>query len=82
MLVLITDDIFFYSPDVEFCACFVNHPAEGNIYVRIQAKTGRAIDILRKGLEDLDKICDHTLETFNNAYEQFKTSKDMCVDST
>ncbi|KOX71987.1 putative DNA-directed RNA polymerases I and III subunit RPAC2, partial [Melipona quadrifasciata] len=70
------------NPDVEFCACFVNHPAEGNIYVRIQAKTGKAIDILRKGLEDLDKICNHTLETFNSAYEQFKTSKDMCVDST
>ena len=50
--------------------------------MRIQAKTENAIDILRKGLKDLDKICDHTLETFNNAYEQFKTSKDTCVDST
>ncbi|XP_024223287.1 probable DNA-directed RNA polymerases I and III subunit RPAC2 [Bombus vosnesenskii] len=70
------------NPDVEFCACFVNHPAEGNIYLRIQAKNGKAIDILRKGLQDFEKICDHTIETFNNAYEQFKTSRDMFVDST
>ncbi|XP_076300108.1 RNA polymerases I and III subunit AC2 l(2)37Cg [Lasioglossum baleicum] len=65
------------NPDVEFCACFVNHPAEGNIYLRIQAKKGKAIDILRKGLQDFEKICDHTLKTFNGAYSQFKSSKDM-----
>ncbi|CAL7942388.1 unnamed protein product [Xylocopa violacea] len=68
------------NPDVEFCACFVNHPAEGNIYLRIQAKKGKAIDILKKGLQDFERICDHTLETFNNAYEQFKASKDVPTD--
>ncbi|KZC08869.1 putative DNA-directed RNA polymerases I and III subunit RPAC2, partial [Dufourea novaeangliae] len=65
------------NPDVEFCACFVNHPSEGNIYLRIQAKKGKAVDILRKGLQDFEKICDHTMDTFNNAYDQFKNSKDM-----
>ncbi|XP_034184814.1 RNA polymerases I and III subunit AC2 l(2)37Cg [Osmia lignaria lignaria] len=70
------------NPDVEFCACFVNHPAEGNIYLRIQAKKGKAVDVLRKGLQDFEKICDYTLETFNGAYEQFKSSKDTSVDST
>ncbi|XP_031830323.1 RNA polymerases I and III subunit AC2 l(2)37Cg [Nomia melanderi] len=65
------------NPDVEFCACFVNHPAEGNIYLRIQAKQGKAIDILKKGLHDFEKICDYTLKSFNNAYDQFKTSKNM-----
>lgn len=59
------------NPDVEFCACFINHPAEGNIYLRIQAKEGNAVDVLRKGLEEFEKICDHTLESFDEAYKQF-----------
>lgn len=73
--------IILQNPDVEFCACFVNHPAEGNIYLRIQAKKGKAVDILKKGLQDFEKICDYTLESFNNAYEHFKNSKDSHVDS-
>ncbi|XP_076630469.1 RNA polymerases I and III subunit AC2 l(2)37Cg [Colletes latitarsis] len=73
--------VILQNPDVEFCACFVNHPAEGNIYLRIQAKKGKAVDILRKGLKDFEKICDHTLDTFNNAYDQFKNSKDKFVDN-
>ncbi|XP_043260982.1 probable DNA-directed RNA polymerases I and III subunit RPAC2 [Colletes gigas] len=73
--------VILQNPDVEFCACFVNHPAEGNIYLRIQAKKGKAVDILRKGLQDFEKICDHTLDTFNNAYDQFKNSKDKFVDN-
>ncbi|XP_054016091.1 probable DNA-directed RNA polymerases I and III subunit RPAC2 isoform X2 [Hylaeus anthracinus] len=70
------------NPDVEFCACFINHPSEGNIYLRIQAKKGKAVDILRKGLQDFEMICDHSLETFNNAYNRFKNSNDASVDST
>ena len=69
------------NPDVQFCACFVNHPAEGNIYLRIQANKGKAVDILRKGLQEFEKICDHTLDTFNSAYDQFKSSKDISTES-
>ncbi|KAI8118680.1 putative DNA-directed RNA polymerases I and III subunit RPAC2 [Lucilia cuprina] len=31
----------------------------------------RAIDILKRGLEDLEKICDHTIETFESEVKVF-----------
>lgn len=38
------------------------------MHFRIQCnKDSRAIDILRRGLEDVQKICDTVTETFNEA---------------
>ncbi|XP_035910800.1 probable DNA-directed RNA polymerases I and III subunit RPAC2 [Anopheles maculipalpis] len=55
-------------PDVNFCGYTVPHPAENKMHFRIQAaKSVRAIDILRRGLEDLERVCDHTIETFEAA---------------
>ncbi|XP_043269047.1 probable DNA-directed RNA polymerases I and III subunit RPAC2 [Venturia canescens] len=63
-------------PDVSFCGYTVPHPAETKMHFRIQAKNGRAVDILKRGLEDLEKVCDHTGATFTSAYEKFNKSQD------
>ncbi|KAF5274878.1 hypothetical protein FQA39_LY07060 [Lamprigera yunnana] len=59
--------------DVELCGYTVPHPAEAKMHFRIQMHRGRAIDALRRGLKDLVKLCDHTLETFNEELIVFKT---------
>ncbi|CAO1428833.1 unnamed protein product [Diamesa hyperborea] len=57
-------------PDVEFCGYTVPHPAESKMHFRIQAQSNkRAIDILRRGLQDLQEVCNHTLTTFGEAME-------------
>lgn len=65
--------IFYHSPDVEFCGYTVPHPAETKMHFRIQTKNGPAADVLRRGLEDLKKVCDHTLETFYEACKEYKS---------
>ncbi|KAG7188396.1 hypothetical protein KM043_008046 [Ampulex compressa] len=67
-------------PQVQFCGYTVPHPAETKMYFRIQTKHGRAVDVLKRGLQDLEKICDHTSETFSDAYEQYRSKKDMSMD--
>lgn len=43
------------------------------MHFRIQsAKDVRAIDILRRGLEDLEQVCDHTIDTFNAALQEHR----------
>lgn len=42
------------------------------MHFRIQAaKDVRAIDILRRGLEDLEQVCDHTTEVFTTAMKEY-----------
>lgn len=61
------------SPDVNFCGYTVPHPADTKMHLRIQAsKNVRAVDILRRGLADLEKVCDHSITTFENAYEDYQ----------
>lgn len=50
--------------DVQFCGYTVPHPAESKMHFRIQMHKGRAVDALRRGLEDLVQLCDVTLEKF------------------
>ncbi|XP_035742341.1 probable DNA-directed RNA polymerases I and III subunit RPAC2 [Vespa mandarinia] len=69
-------------PDVEFCGYTVPHPAETKMHFRIQTKNGRATDVLKRGLQDLEQVCDHTLETFNEACKQYKNSKHFSAEST
>ena len=62
------------------CGYTVPHPAEAKMHFVIQAKKGRAIDILRRGLEDLSKVCDHTMQTFEKAMDEYKSSKSNGMD--
>lgn len=55
-------------PEVQFCGYTVPHPAEPKMHLRIQtAPNYKAVDVLVRGLEDLEKVCDHTLATFETA---------------
>lgn len=67
----------FCSPNVEFCGYTVPHPAEAKMNFRIQMSQGRAIDALRQGLEDLSKVCDHTLKVFDEELRTFKTDHNL-----
>ncbi|XP_063986040.1 probable DNA-directed RNA polymerases I and III subunit RPAC2 [Diachasmimorpha longicaudata] len=59
-------------PDVQFCGYTVPHPSEAKMHFRIQMKRGRAVDALRQGLQDVEKLCDHTTKTFTRAWEAFQ----------
>lgn len=56
--------ILNFSPEVVFCGYTVPHPAERKLHVRIQTNGPRAIDILKRGLKELEKLCDETTVTF------------------
>ncbi|XP_044735970.1 probable DNA-directed RNA polymerases I and III subunit RPAC2 [Chrysoperla carnea] len=59
-------------PEVQFCGYTVPHPAESKMHFRIQTYNSRAIDILKRGLEDVQKLCDHTMETIQHEVTQHK----------
>ncbi|XP_055712954.1 probable DNA-directed RNA polymerases I and III subunit RPAC2 [Phlebotomus papatasi] len=55
-------------PDVVFVGYTIPHPAESTMNFRIQTiRSVRAIDVLRRGLRDLEQVCDLTLEKFDKA---------------
>lgn len=53
-----------FSPEVVFCGYTVAHPAEKKLHVRIQTSGPRAVDILQRGLQDLEKLCDEITTKF------------------
>lgn len=57
-----------------YCSYTISHPNEDKMMVRIQAREGRAVDILRRGLENLNDVCDHTIDTFEQAMKDFRES--------
>lgn len=45
------------------------------MHFRIQAsKDAKALDILRRGLTDLEQVCDHTIEVFEEAVQKHAES--------
>ncbi|PHH72454.1 hypothetical protein CDD80_4517 [Ophiocordyceps camponoti-rufipedis] len=50
--------IIMKNPNVEFCAYAIPHPSEPKMNIRIQTFEGTAVDALRKGLVDLQDVCD------------------------
>ncbi|KAH8298001.1 hypothetical protein KR018_004242, partial [Drosophila ironensis] len=65
-------------PEVEFCGYTIPHPTEQKLHFRIQSKRDRAIDILKRGLEDLEALCDHTIVTFEQEMNNFN---DLTVEN-
>ncbi|KOB66854.1 putative DNA-directed RNA polymerases I and III subunit RPAC2, partial [Operophtera brumata] len=57
--------------DVEFCGYTVPHPAESKMHFRIQAQETPALEILKRGLRDLEKVCDHTIDLFEKEVKEF-----------
>lgn len=63
--------IIMKNPDVEFCAYTIPHPSEDKMNVRIQTYEGTAIDALKKGLDDLQQVCDVVADEFIAKRDQF-----------
>ncbi|CAH0668851.1 unnamed protein product [Spodoptera exigua] len=57
--------------DVDFCGYTVPHPAENKMHFRIQAKETPALEILKRGLTDLEKVCEHTIDLFEKEVKEF-----------
>lgn len=58
-------------PEVDFAGYSVPHPADFQIFIRIQVKDGYdSIDILKKGIKELESACDRITETFNDAMQK------------
>ncbi|KAH0596339.1 hypothetical protein MHUMG1_06200 [Metarhizium humberi] len=56
--------IIMKNPDVEFCAYAIPHPSEPKMNIRIQTYSGTAVDALKKGLVDLQDVCDVVSDEF------------------
>ncbi|KEY69384.1 hypothetical protein S7711_05698 [Stachybotrys chartarum IBT 7711] len=56
--------IIMKNPDVEFCAYAIPHPSEAKMNIRIQTYKGTAVDALKKGLTDLQDVCDVVADQF------------------
>lgn len=76
ILDLIQNLVLFCSPQVTMCGYTLEHPAESKMLLRIQTKNGNVYELLKQGLEDLGKMCDHTIETFDKVYEKYESSQD------
>ncbi|KAF5709114.1 DNA-directed RNA polymerase I III subunit RPAC2 [Fusarium mundagurra] len=56
--------IIMKNPDVEFCAYSIPHPSEPKMNIRIQTYSGTAVDALKKGLVDIQEVCDVVADEF------------------
>jgi DNA-directed RNA polymerase subunit L len=52
------------SPEVMLCGYTIPHPSEATMHFRIQTTGPHAVDVLKQGIKDLEKLCDHTLTVF------------------
>lgn len=59
------------SEDVQFCGYTVPHPAEAKMHFRIQTHETPALEVLKRGLKDLQKVCDHTIDLFESEVKEF-----------
>ncbi|KAL6809253.1 DNA-directed RNA polymerase [Trichoderma sp. SZMC 28013] len=62
-------------PDVEFCAYSIPHPSEPKMNIRIQTYDGTAVNALKKGLSDLQDVCDVVAEEFWTKRQQFNSEQ-------
>ena len=75
-------------PDVEFCGYSMPHPSEAKMHLRIQCSSmqrqvtfldSSAISILRKGLFDVQRMCETTLSKFQSELLEYKSSHNKQV---
>lgn len=64
--------VILQNPGVLFCGYSMPHPAEDQMFFRIQTAEGvSAQDALRKGLKDLKEVCKVTKDRFEEAMLKF-----------
>ncbi|QPH01988.1 hypothetical protein C2857_006193 [Epichloe festucae Fl1] len=67
--------IIMKNPDVEFCAYTIPHPSEPKMNFRIQTYDGAAVDVLKKGLHDLQDVCDVVADEFWTKRQAFNSEQ-------
>lgn len=60
------------NPQVQFCGYSIPHPSENQINFRIQTYNTPATKVLKKGLKDLNIMCQHVLKTFESSVAEYK----------
>lgn len=68
------------NPEVEYCGYSVPHPSEEKINLRIQTNSQPAVEVLKTGLVNLQKVSLHVLDTFQEAVMNFKQNRKENVD--
>uniref|UniRef100_A0A2L2YAT6 DNA-directed RNA polymerases I and III subunit RPAC2 n=2 Tax=Parasteatoda tepidariorum TaxID=114398 RepID=A0A2L2YAT6_PARTP len=63
------------NPEVEYCGYSVPHPSVHDINFRIQTKRVPAAEVFKKGLEDLQTLCEHMNTRFQEALDVFSSDK-------
>ncbi|KAF7545298.1 hypothetical protein G7046_g9596 [Stylonectria norvegica] len=67
--------IVMKNPNVEFCAYSIPHPSEPKMNIRIQTYEGQAVDALKKGLVDLQDVCDVVADEFWTKREAYNAEQ-------
>ncbi|EKJ75076.1 hypothetical protein FPSE_04788 [Fusarium pseudograminearum CS3096] len=70
-----TDTAASFDPDVEFCAYSIPHPSEPKMNIRIQTYNGTAVDALKKGLVDIQEVCDVVADEFWTKREAYNAEQ-------
>ena len=66
------------NPNVIFCGYTIPHPSENKVNFKIQTnKVSTALDVLEKGLKDLNEVCAHVLETFEKSVQDYESNAPM-----
>ncbi|CAF0906055.1 unnamed protein product [Brachionus calyciflorus] len=64
------------NPNVVFCGYTIPHPSEIKVNFKIQTnKKVTALEVLEKGLVDLQEVCKHVLHTYETAVQQFQSQQ-------
>ncbi|KAH7040985.1 DNA-directed RNA polymerase [Microdochium trichocladiopsis] len=73
--------IIMKNPDVEFCAYAIPHPSEQKMNLRIQTYNDyKATDALKKGLQDLEDLCDVVSDEFWTRRNEFNEKNGILRD--
>ncbi len=62
------------QPETTFCGYSVPHPYEPKMNVRVQSQGVPAIVVLKKSLEDMEKVCDLLSSDFDDALSRFSSA--------
>ncbi|XP_045204968.1 DNA-directed RNA polymerases I and III subunit RPAC2-like [Mercenaria mercenaria] len=73
--------VIMKNPDTQFCGYSIPHPSEEKINFRVQTYGKPATDVLRKGLKDLNTVCEHVLRTFETSVNEHKRRNQSDIEA-
>ena len=66
------------NPNVLFCGYTIPHPSEIKVNFKIQTNNNvTALEVLEKGLNDLNQVCAHVMDTFKQAVVEYENANQM-----